>query len=518
MSDITLRVPATYQPLTIPLGVRCAARRTPGKVALIEAGRTRSYAELCERMTTLHWLALGDLELGFGDHVAIIAPNCIEYLELVLGLSEIGIASATLSHRLSGPELRDICDDACAKVLFAHESCRAAVDAAQLDGRVRVIWIGADLEARLAAAQPLTPPRYAGEWDIFCIPYTSGTTGRPKGVLLSHRARALAFNLFAIEYGCFGPDDRFLAIAPLAHGAGMAFALAPIFTGGCCELLPRFDAGTVVRKLGAEAFTGVFLVPTQFHAIFSLPEETLQASRHTRLKAMISNAAALPQAIKEKIIALWGEGLLHETYGSTEIGLATNLRPADQLRKQQCVGLPFATTQVRLLDDDGREVEPGEVGELFTLCPLMFSGYWQNGARQAPELRDGWFSAGDLARRDDEGYVYIVDRKKDMVVTGGINVYPRQIEELLYRHPAIRECAVVGMPDPRWGERLKGFIALREGCALTPEELIEFLTPQLSAYKVPRDYAFVAELPKNPAGKILKRALRESPESSAAAS
>lgn len=518
MPDMTLQVPATYQPLTIPLGVRCAARRTPGKVALIEAGRTRSYAELCERMTRLHWLALAELELQFGDHVAIMAPNCIEYLELVLGLSEIGIASATLSHRLNAAELRDICDDACAKVVFAHESCRAAVEAAELHERIRVVWIGADLDARLAAAQPLTPPRLAGEWDIFCIPYTSGTTGRPKGVLLSHRSRALAFNLFAIEYGCFGPDDHFLAIAPLAHGAGMAFALAPIFTGGSCELLPKFDAASVVRKLGGEAFTGVFLVPTQFHAIFSLPEETLEASRQTRLKAMISNAAALPQAMKEKIIALWGEGLLHETYGSTEIGLATNLRPADQLRKQQCVGLPFATTQVKLLDDDGREVGAGEIGELYTLCPLMFSGYWQDGARHFPPLRDGWFSAGDLARRDDEGYVYIVDRKKDMVVTGGINVYPRQIEEVLYRHAAIRECAVVGVPDPRWGERLKGFVALREGCTLTSEQLIEFLTPHLSAYKIPREYAFVAELPKNPAGKILKRALRASSDAVAAAS
>jgi long-chain acyl-CoA synthetase len=508
MLDKTLQVPPTYQPLTIPLGVRCAERRTPAKPALVEGERSRTYSALCERMTRLHWLALGPLGLRFGEHVAVVGPNCIEYLEVVLGLSEIGVASATLSHRLNSVELAEICDDARARVLFAHESCRAIVEAARFATVGEVIWFGADLDARLAAAAPLTPPRYAGEWDTFAIPYTSGTTGRPKGVLLSHRARALAFHLFAIEYGCFGPDDRFLAIAPLAHGAGMAFALGPIFTGGTCELLPKFDAETVVRKLGSGTFTGVFLVPTQFHAIFSLPRDLLEAHRRTNLKAMISNAAALPQAMKEKIIGLWGDGILHETYGSTEIGLATNLRPQDQLRKQQCVGLPFPCTQVRLLDDDGNEVGPGEIGELFTLCPLMFSGYWQDGGRMLPELRDGWFSAGDLARRDEEGYVYIVDRKKDMIVTGGINVYPRQIEELLYRHPAVLECAVIGVPDPRWGERLKGFVVRRPGQDVSGEQLVEFLMPQLSSYKVPREFEFIADMPRNPAGKILKRALR----------
>jgi acyl-CoA synthetase (AMP-forming)/AMP-acid ligase II len=508
MSDIALTVPATYQPLTIPLGVRCAQRRTPHKIALIEGDRTRSYSELCDRMTRLHWLGLGELGLRFGEHVAVVGPNCIEYLEVVLGLSEVGIASATLSHRLNATELAEICDDARARVLFAHESCRATIEAARFATVGEVVWFGADFDARLAAAQPLTPERYAGEWDTFCIPYTSGTTGRPKGVLLSHRARALAFNLFAIEYGCFGPDDRFLAIAPLAHGAGMAFGLGPIFTGGTCELLPKFDPEAVVTKLGSGTFTGVFLVPTQFHAIFSLPRDLLEANRRTNLKSMISNAAALPQAMKEKIIALWGEGILHETYGSTEIGLATNLRPQDQLRKQQCVGLPFPCIQIRLLDDDGNAVAPGEIGELFTLCPLMFNGYWQDGRRVVPELRDGWFSAGDLARCDEEGYVYIVDRKKDMVVTGGINVYPRQIEELLYRHPAVLECAVIGVPDPRWGERLKGFVVRRPHQEVTSDQLVEFLMPQLSSYKVPREFEFLGELPRNPNGKILKRALR----------
>jgi len=509
MSDIDVKLPVTYQPLTIATGIRCSARRTPDKPMLIEGDKVRSFAEFCQRMDQLQAVAVGELGLEFGQHVAVVGPNCIEFLEVVVGLSEIGIASATLSHRLNAAELADICDDACARVLFAHESCRETVGAARFATVTHIIYFGEDYEARLRAAQPLAvAPRLAGEWDTFCIPYTSGTTGRPKGVLLPHRARALVFHVFAIEYGCMGPDDRFLAIAPLAHGAGLAFALCPVFFGGTCELLPKFDPRVVVEKLGSGQFTGVFLVPTQFHAIFALPREFLEANRHTGLKSMISNASALPQAMKEKIIGLWGEGLLHETYGSTEIGLATNLRPADQLRKQQCVGLPFPCTQVKLLDEDGQPTPRGEIGELFTLCPFMFNGYWQDGKRFVPPLRDGWFSAGDLARQDDEGYFYIVDRKKDMVVTGGINVYPRQIEELLYRHPAVLEAAVIGVPDEQWGERLKGFVACRPGASATAEELIEFLKPQLSSYKIPREFEFLAELPRNPAGKILKRALK----------
>jgi long-chain acyl-CoA synthetase len=516
MPDVTLKVPVTYRPLTIAAGVLAAARRTPRKVAIVEGERQLTYARLAERMARLANAATTRLGLAHGDHVAILGPNSFEYLEAIVGLSEAGLACATLSHRLNAAELGDICTDARAQVLFAHESCRAQVEGATLPHVREVVWFGPSYEALLAAAAPAWPERRAGEWDPFTIPYTSGTTGRPKGVLLPHRSRTLAFAAMAAEYACFGPDDRFLAIAPLAHGAGAAFALAPIFFGGSVELLPKFDPVAVVEKLGSGNFTGVFLVPTQFHAIFQLDSAFLESHRRTALKSMISNASALPQAMKERIVGLWGDGLLHETYGSTEVGLSTNLRPPDQLRKQQCVGLPFAYTQVRLLDEDGRDVPPGEIGELFTISPYMFNGYWQDGARFVPPLRDGWFSAGDLARQDDEGYVYIVDRKKDMIVSGGINIYPRQIEEVLYRHPSVGEVAVVGVPDPKWGERLKAFIVPRGDARPCAEELIAHCGTLLSAFKVPREYELIDALPRNANGKVLKRVLAASAARAAA--
>jgi long-chain acyl-CoA synthetase len=509
MPDLSLKVPVTYRPLTIACGILAAARRTPHKTALIEGDRSLTYARLAERMARLANAATTRLGLGHGEHVGILGPNCCEFLEALVGLSEAGLACATLSHRLSATELGDICTDARARVLFAHPSCRAQVEQAKLPHVREIVWFGDEYERLLAGAEPSWPARRAGEWDVFAIPYTSGTTGRPKGVLLPHRARALAFAAMAAEYACFGPDDRFLAIAPLAHGAGAAFALAPIFFGGTVELLPKFDPAAVVTKLGTGGFTGVFLVPTQFHAIFELEPALLAAHRRTSLKSMISNASALPQAMKERIVAQWGEGLLHETYGCTEVGLSTNLRPPDQLRKQQCVGLPFAFTQVRLLDDDGREVPTGEIGELFTTSPYMFNGYWQDGARYVPPIRDGWFSAGDLARQDDEGYIYIVDRKKDMIVSGGINIYPRQIEEVLYRHPSVGEVAVVGVPDPKWGERLRAYVVPRGSAKPSADELIVHCSAELSAYKVPREYELIDALPRNANGKILKRVLAE---------
>jgi long-chain acyl-CoA synthetase len=506
MPDTPVLVPVTYRPLTIGTGILAAAQKFPDKVALVEGSHRFTYREFESRLTRLADAAFRQLGLAHGDHAAIVGPNSFEFLETLIALSEAGVACATLSHRLSAAELGDICTDSCAKVLFAHESTRAQVEAATLPHVRKVVWFGEDYERLVASGTNAWPSR-AGEWDVFAIPYTSGTTGRPKGVLLSHRSRALAFTAMASEYGCFGPDDRFLAIAPLAHGAGAAFALAPLFFGGTVEILPKFDPAAVVAKLGSGTFTGVFLVPTQFHAMFELDASFLQANRKTALKSMISNASALPQAMKEKIVALWGDGILNETYGCTEVGLSTNLRPADQLRKQQCVGKPFAFTFVRLLDDDGNEVPRGEVGELFTISPYLFNGYWQEGRRVVPPTRDGWFSAGDLARQDDEGYIYIVDRKKDMIVSGGINIYPRQIEEVLYRHPAVGEVAVIGVPDPKWGERLKAYVVPRAGTAPTVDELVAHCSAELSAYKVPRDYEMIDALPRNANGKVLKREL-----------
>jgi len=294
------------------------------------------------------------------------------------------------------------------------------------------------------------------------------------------------------------------------HGAGFAFIMASLFFGGTVEILGRFDPQVVLEQLATQPFTGVFLVPTHFQAIFALDKAILERykGRFTALRTIMSNAAALPQHMKEKIVAYFGADLLHETYGSTEAGIVTNLRPQDQLSRKQSVGHPFCITEVRLLGEHGQEVGPGEVGELYSRSPYLFSGYFNQPRETAAAVRDGWVTAGDLARRDADGYIYIVDRKKDMVVTGGFNVYPREVEEVLYRHPSVLEAAVFGIPDEKWGEAVIACVVVKPNFSLHVDELNGHCRQSLAGYKLPKEIHFIDSLPRNPGGKVLKNTLR----------
>ena len=437
-------------------------------------------------------------------------------MEIVLGASQAGVALATINPRLSLPEILAICEDAQARVIFADaefaDALRDAVPGAGTAGRPAIIAIGPELEAWLAQASPLALSGARApsvrEWDNFTIPYTSGTTGKPKGVLVPHRSRILTLFGMAVEYGCYAPDDRFLAIAPMCHGAGMIFSLAPVFFGGYAEIMDKFVPELVLERLGSGEISGFFAVPTHFHALLSVAPGLLAASRTTALKAVISNAAALPQVMKERLVAHFGPGLLHETYGSTEAGIVSNLRPPDQLRKIQCVGQPFPCTEVELRRPDGTVCAADEVGELFSRSPYLFNGYWGRPQETVEALREGWVTVGDLARRDGEGYLYIVDRLKDMVISGGVNIYPREVEEVIVQFPGIVEAAVVGVPDEKWGEVLKAFVVRRAGAEVSAEGLLRFLEPRIARMKVPKAVEFIEQIPRNANGKVLKTALR----------
>jgi long-chain acyl-CoA synthetase len=324
--------------------------------------------------------------------------------------------------------------------------------------------------------------------------------------MLSQRSRVQTFCAMASEYGCYSPDDRFLALAPLYHGAGFAFATATLFFGGTCHVMAKFEAETALDLLADEALTGVFMVPTHFNALFALPAARLERCRETALKTIISNAAPLPQPTKERIIDAFGEGLLHETYGSTEGSIVTNLRPDKQRLKQSCVGLPFPMTEIRLMTDSGEAARPGEVGELYSRSPYLFNGYWGRSLDTVDTYRDGFFSAGDLARMDEEGFVYIVDRKTDMIISGGINIYPREVEEILAAHPAVVESAVIGEPDAYWGEAVVAFVV--QSRPVEADALIAHCMERLARFKAPKKIVFVDELPRNAAAKVNKRALR----------
>ncbi|MBM3502459.1 MAG: acyl--CoA ligase [Alphaproteobacteria bacterium] len=502
--------PPSYRSMLIADGVRTAKARTPNKVALAQENRKFTYAQIVDRFDRVSTGALHDLRLKKGDHAALWAPNIMEFLEIVAGLSSIGAAPAMVPPGVTAREAEYICNDSQAKVLFVHESQEEKARSIKFATVERIIVIGKDYEDWLMRAKPIMPTTPLEEWDVFCIPYTSGTTGNPKGCLLSHRSRVLAFYTMGSEFGCYSPDDRALATAPLYHGAGYVFAMAPIFFGGFCEILPRFDPELLLRKIDEMKLTNCFFVPTYFHRIFALGPKALSRYSTKSLKTMISNAAPLLQATKEQIVGHFGGGLLHETYGSTEGGLCTNLRPQDQLRKEQCVGLPYPGVEIKILREDGQAAGPNEVGELFTRSPLGFNAYWRNEKATAEAYTaEGWLTVGDMGKLDEEGYLYIVDRKKDMVITGGVNVFPREIEEILQHHPAVAEVAVIGVPDPEWGEAVKAVVVRRPGETIAADGLENYCKEQLAKFKVPKEFIFIDALPRNAAGKILKRELRD---------
>jgi acyl-CoA synthetase (AMP-forming)/AMP-acid ligase II len=499
--------------LTLADGVRAAAAARPDRLAIVIDGDRVTYAQLVDRIGRVSAGAQQDLGLRVGDRIALCLPNCLPFLELVCGFSAVGVPAATLPPMASPGEIRTIVEDCEPRVVVCHASNEEQVRVGSAHVAERFLVIGREgpdsYEAWLANARPLSDPAPVDENSIFSIPYTSGATGKPKGILLSHRSRILTAYAAAAEYSALGPDTRMLVSTPVFHGAGFLNLLAPCWFGGQAVILSRFTIDRLLALVQEHRITKAHLVPAHFAAYFGLPEAERRRWDVSSLRCIVSGTAPLAQPVKERIVEAFGPDVLHERYGSTEASIVSNLRPEDQLRKQACVGLPFASVEVEIRDADGRVLPAGETGELWSRSPLMFSGYWRRPDAERTALRDGWVSAGDLARRDEEGYVYLVDRKDDMIISGGENVYPREIEEVLLRHPAVEEAAVVGLSHDYWGEAVSAVVHLRSGMNASGEELRAFCAETLARWKVPKTVHFGGPLPRNSMGKVLRRLVKD---------
>lgn len=490
----------------------------PHKTAIVDGARRVSYGELHARVAAVAG-GLRGLGIQRGDRVAILSLNRLEYVELLFAAARLGAMLVPLNWRLTSPELAFQVSDSRPRVLVVDpaladlaEALRRRPEAAAVERVVRLPDVSGTGEADLPAAVPYETLLSAGpaapqgaSGDPLLILYTSGTTGRPKGAVLAQATQfwnsvniGTALSLVA--------DDVTLNVLPMFHSGGLGLLTLPsLHLGATAVLLPRFDSAAVVRALVEERVTAMFAVPAIYQAL--LEDEGFRRLDLRRVRFSCGGAPCplrVIEAFRERGV------LFQQGYGLTETAPTLTLVPAaDAFRKAGSVGKAALHAELRVVDEEGRDVPPGVVGEVWARGPNLFAGYWDRPEATREVFVDGWFRTGDLGRLDEEGFLYIVDRRKDMIISGGENIYPAEVEAVLYQHPAILDAAVIPSPHPRWGEVPLAVVVLRPGHTLTAEELFTFCTPHLARYKIPRSLVVVDELPRNAAGKVLKRVLRE---------
>ncbi len=503
------------------LGVH--ARLTPDRPAARDLSRTLTYAQYEERANRLAH-AFAGLGLAKGDRVAVYAYNRLEWMEIYAACAKSGVVAVPVNFRLAAPEVRFILEDSGARAVLAEADLCEAL--APLRGALPVpagAWVqigGARLlpgfrgyEELLAAGAPHPPGVAVAPTDTWTLMYTSGTTGRPKGAIRSHQSYALFYLMNAVEFG-FGRSDVGLSVMPMCHVNSVFYAFVFTYLGGSVCVYDRrsFDPEHLLSVLAGERVTFTSLVPTHYIMMLGLPAAVRARHDLRAVEKLLVSSAPARRETKLQIMEAFPNSRLFEAYGSTEAGLVTLLRPEQQLEKLGSIGREIVgIDRLRLLGPDGAEVPDGEVGELFTRTPTAFDGYWNQPEASARAFRGGYCTAGDMARRDADGFYTLVDRKSNMIITGGEKVYPSEVEQALGAHPDVRDVAVIGLPDAKWGEAVTAVVVPRDGAAPAAAALLEHARQRLAGYKCPRQVTFIRdeEMPRTATGKILHRVLRE---------
>jgi long-chain acyl-CoA synthetase len=438
-----------------------------------------------------------------GDRVGMQLPNVPYFPVVYFGALRLGAVVVPMNPLLKGREVGYHLSDSGAKVLVAwHGFAEPAQAGAEEAGAECILATPGEFEETLGAAEPVEEIADREDDDAAVIIYTSGTTGTPKGATLTHANLASGAQT-ARDLVDADPDSVVLATLPLFHVFGMNSVMnVTVRARGLMTLLPRFEPGKALELIERDKVTTFAGVPTMYTAL--LHHDGHEKFDTSSLDLCVSGGSAMPVEVLRGFDEAFGAKVL-EGYGLSETTGMGSFNLPDRERKPGSIGVPIGGTEFRLVDDDGNDVPEGEPGEIVMRGPFVMTGYWNRDDATRETIVDGWFHTGDVATVDEDGYFFIVDRKKELIIRGGYNVYPREIEEALYEHPAVREAAVVGVSHESLGEEVAAAIALKEGAEATPEELRDFAKQRVSAYKYPRKVWFVDELPKGPTGKILKR-------------
>jgi long-chain acyl-CoA synthetase len=453
--------------------------------------------------------------VGPGDRVGVMLPNVPEFAVVYFGVLRAGGVVVPINPLLKEREVEFYLSDSGARMLFAWHGLAEAAEAAARQTDAECVFVMPGEFARLLAGYDPEPGLVdRAPDDTAVILYTSGTTGAPKGAELTHAN--LSSNVAAVvSLHSFGEDDVLLGALPLFHSFGQTCSMnAAVACGATLSLMSRFDAGRaldIIERDRATVFQGV---PTMYSALLNHP--TREAFDVSTLRECVSGGASLPAEVLRGFEEAFGCTLL-EGYGLSETSPVASSNRSDRERRPGSVGSPIEGVSMRIVDENGDEVPVGERGEIVIRGPNVMKGYWGRPDATAEAIRDGWFHSGDIGVMDVDGYFFIVDRIKDMIIRGGYNVYPREVEEVLYEHPAVREVAVVGVPHPELGEEVAAAVALKDGAAADEAELRDFVKARVAPYKYPRRIAFFRDLPKGPSGKIVKREI-ELPAAEAASS
>jgi acyl-CoA synthetase (AMP-forming)/AMP-acid ligase II len=478
-------------------------------------GVSTTYGEMAQRVAALAG-GLSERGIGRDDVVALLSYNCPEFLETIFAANYLGAIAMPINWRLAAPEVRYILEHSGARALMcdgalldlandATKGCEPTLVRACYSPRPVGGWVPFD---ELHVARSSVSRSAASADDIHRLMYTSGTTGRPKGVMITHANLAWKNLAHIVEFG-FTSDDLGLACGPLYHVGALDLTTTSLIAAGATTIIhAAFDAARVVDELERSRVTTVWLAPAMVNAIMALPG--IETRDLSSVRVVINGGEKMPIPLIERIQRTFPSAWFADAYGLTETVSGDTFLDRDSIvSKLGSVGRPCLYLELDIWDDDGRGLPAGEHGEIVLRGPKVFRGYWRDPEATASAFAGGWFHTGDIGVRDDDGYVFIVDRLKDMIVSGGENIASSEIERVLYEHDSVLEAAVVGRPDARWGEVPVAFVVLREGETTPADELLGRCSQQLARFKVPKEIHFLDALPRNPSGKVLKRELRE---------